>query len=192
MQETRGFDEARGVTYSLRRKEEAVDYRFMPEPNLGPLRISPAQIAETLAELPELPDARHARLRTQYGLSVRDVNVLTRLNAEDDETSSTAPFPNAVDFFEEVVRLGCAPQTAANCTIHLLPKHLGSASLLFCENPVPPRGLAALVRALDDDLITRTWICSPRIDGAVSSQRVGALAGWPMGARRHRHGRADR
>jgi len=165
-QETRGFDEARGVTYTLRRKEESLDYRFMPEPNVPPLSVSPEDLDTLAASLPELPDARHARLREQYGLSVRDVNVLTRLNAEDD--AAPAPPPglaprigalhytgNAVVYFEELVRLGVAAQVAVNWTIHVLPKHLGAARIAFCHVPVPPAAVAELVALMDEGYITR-------------------------------------
>lgn len=166
VQETRGFDEARGITYAMRDKEASVDYRFMPEPNVGPLRITEERIEALRAALPELPDARHARLRGQYGLSMRDINVLMRLNAEDDTTGPSdqvaqhaayAYFPNAVDFFEALVRMGCASQVAANWTIHLLPKHLSAAHLPFSLNPLPPAVVAELVHMIDEELITRTF-----------------------------------
>jgi len=165
VQETRGFDEARGTTYAMRDKEASIDYRFMPEPNVGPLRITKERIEALRAALPELPDARHARLHEQYGLSMRDINVLMRLNAEDDSTgpadqvgqhAAYAYFPNAVDYFEALVRLGCEPQVAANWTIHLLPKYLGAANLPFFLNPLPPAVVAELVHMIDEELITRT------------------------------------
>ena len=152
---TRGFHEATGETYLLRRKEDALDYRFMPEPNVGALHVSPAQLAALAETLPELPDARHARLRAQYGLSVRDVNVLLRLNADDDGDARTAQM-DAVDYFEELVRLECAPQAAANWTIHILPKFLGQMRLAFHHNPVPPTALAELIHMLDEEIITQS------------------------------------
>ena len=152
---TRGFHEATGETYLLRRKEDALDYRFMPEPNVGALHVSPAQLAALAETLPELPDARHARLRAQYGLSVRDVNVLLRLNVDDDGDARTAQM-DAVDYFEELVRLECAPQAAANWTIHTLPKFLGQMRLAFHHNPVPPAALAELIHMLDEEIITQS------------------------------------
>lgn len=137
----------------------------MPEANVGPLLITKAQVEEVRASLPELPDARHERLRSQYHLSVRDVNVLTRLNAEDD-AAGPCLVPrldgweyksDAVDFFEALVRLECAPQVAANWTIHLLPKHLGAAGVPFCHNPIPPVVIAELIHLLSEEMITRTY-----------------------------------
>ena len=164
VQETRGFDEANGTTYAMRDKEASLDYRFMPEPNVGPLRIAKERIEAVRVALPELPDARHARLSDQYGLSMRDINVLMRLNAEDDTTdpleqevkhAAYAHVPNAVDYFEVLVRMGCVPQAAANWTIHLLPKHLGAVNLPFSLNPLPPVVVAELVHMIDEELITR-------------------------------------
>ncbi len=76
VQETRHFDEAREITVSMRTKEEAHDYRYFPEPDLVPLKISgwaPA-IAETL---PELPDARRLRFIEQYGIKDEHAKALT-------------------------------------------------------------------------------------------------------------------
>ena len=76
-QETRLFDANRGETRSMRSKEEAHDYRYFPDPDLLPLELDPAWIAEIQASLPELPDDKRARLQTQYGLSAYDAGVLT-------------------------------------------------------------------------------------------------------------------
>jgi len=75
--ETRGWDEERGVTFSLRSKETAQDYRYFPEPDLPPLVLSEALVAEIRAELPELPRAKRARYVAEYNLSVETARVLT-------------------------------------------------------------------------------------------------------------------
>ena len=75
-QETRLFDPHRGETRSMRSKEEAHDYRYFPDPDLLPLELDPAWIKEIEASLPELPDAKRARLQTQYGLTAYDAGVL--------------------------------------------------------------------------------------------------------------------
>ncbi|WFD32671.1 hypothetical protein MSPP1_003720 [Malassezia sp. CBS 17886] len=176
--ESRGFDEARGVTYSMRSKETTPDYRYMPEPNLPPLHVSQERITAVAATLPELPDARHRRLREEYGLAARDVNLLTRVNAEDDamgapESEQRAAEacgspaadsaqsggdmvlrPNAVDYFEDLVRLGVSAPAAVNWTIQHLPKHLNAAGIAFCHSPIPPRAVAELVSLVDEDVIT--------------------------------------
>src|SRR6202171_2224667 len=89
-QETRGWVETKGITVSQRSKEQAHDYRYFPEPDLPPLVISRDWVAELRAKLPELPDARRARYRAEYGLSAQDANVLT----EDKSLG---------DYFEQVM-----------------------------------------------------------------------------------------
>jgi aspartyl-tRNA(Asn)/glutamyl-tRNA(Gln) amidotransferase subunit B len=75
---TAGWDENRGVTVVQRRKEEASDYRYFPDPDLVPVTVDATQRERVRAELGELPAAQRVRLAQQYGLSVYDVEVLTR------------------------------------------------------------------------------------------------------------------
>src|SRR5256884_5679498 len=83
-QETRGWVETKGITVSQRSKEQAHDYRYFPEPDLPPLLISREWVEELRAALPELPDARRARYRSEFGLSAQDANVLTEEKALGD------------------------------------------------------------------------------------------------------------
>ncbi|CAN5838029.1 Asp-tRNA(Asn)/Glu-tRNA(Gln) amidotransferase subunit GatB [soil metagenome] len=76
VQETRGWDDDRGQTYTMRLKEQSEDYRYFPEPDLPPLRTEPAWLADILAHLPELPAARRSRYREVLGLSAYDAGVL--------------------------------------------------------------------------------------------------------------------
>jgi aspartyl-tRNA(Asn)/glutamyl-tRNA(Gln) amidotransferase subunit B len=75
-QETRGWDEDRGQTYTMRLKEYADDYRYFPEPDLPPLHADPVWLDSIRAALPELPAARRERYRAQLGLSAYDAAVL--------------------------------------------------------------------------------------------------------------------
>src|SRR6202035_2372498 len=75
---TAGWDEARGVTVIQRRKEEASDYRYFPEPDLVPVAVDDAVLERARAELGELPAAQKARLQSQHGLSPYDAGVLVR------------------------------------------------------------------------------------------------------------------
>ena len=84
VQETRLFDPARGVTRSMRSKEDAHDYRYFPEPDLLPLVLDEAWVAGLRAGLPELPDAKRARFVAEYGLSAYDAAVLVA----DQETAA--------------------------------------------------------------------------------------------------------
>ena len=76
IQETRGWDDDRGVTYHMRTKETSDDYRYFPEPDLPPLRVEPAWLEQIAAGLPELPAARRARYHHELGLSAYDADVL--------------------------------------------------------------------------------------------------------------------
>src|SRR3546814_17434906 len=89
----------------MRSKEDAHDYRYFPDPDLLPLRLDPARIAELKAALPELPDAKKARFMREYGLSLYDASTLI-------EERATA------DWYEAVVRGGRNrdPKIAANWT----------------------------------------------------------------------------
>ncbi|MET1231852.1 MAG: Asp-tRNA(Asn)/Glu-tRNA(Gln) amidotransferase subunit GatB [Candidatus Limnocylindrales bacterium] len=75
-QETRGWDDDRSLTYTMRTKEDSHDYRYFPEPDLPPLRADPAWLAAITAALPEFPSARRTRYRETFGLTPYDAAVL--------------------------------------------------------------------------------------------------------------------
>jgi aspartyl-tRNA(Asn)/glutamyl-tRNA(Gln) amidotransferase subunit B len=99
--ETRLWDDAAGVTRTMRSKELAHDYRYFPEPDLVPVVISPALLEELRRELPELPLARRRRFVSQYGLPAYDAGVLT---AEQE----------VADYFEAMVTAGADAKAASN------------------------------------------------------------------------------
>jgi len=113
-QETRLFDSGRGVTRSMRSKEDAHDYRYFPDPDLLPLVLDEAWVAELKAALPELPDAKRARFVGDFGLSAYDASVLVaeKASAEFFETVARGRNPKTVanwvtgDFFAALHRLG--------------------------------------------------------------------------------------
>ncbi len=144
-QETRGWDDERGVTVSQRSKEFAHDYRYFPEPDLPPLVLTDERVAAVRGKLAELPDARRARLRTQYGLSDYDAGVLTVDRA-------------AADYFEAVVASLGKPESAkaaANWLVNDLFGRLNAAGRSLAEARVTPEGLAALIRLVDDGTISQ-------------------------------------
>jgi aspartyl-tRNA(Asn)/glutamyl-tRNA(Gln) amidotransferase subunit B len=135
VQETRGWDEAAGRTVVQRSKEEANDYRYFPEPDLPPLRPSPAWVAELQARLPELPAQRRARYTDALGLSAYDAGVLT------SDAALAA-------YFDAVVAAGVAPKVAANWVTgelsRLLNQH-AAEGLRADRVALRPDGLAELI-----------------------------------------------
>ena len=141
VQETRGWDDVRGVTHSQRFKEYAEDYRYFPEPDLPPLTLSRAWVVELRARLPELPDAKKARFVAQYGLSSYDAGVLV----------ASRP---AADYFEATVAAGAAPKAAANWMINELFGLLNAAGLDIEASKIAPPALAQLIRLVESGSIS--------------------------------------
>ncbi len=104
-QETRLFDPDKGETRSMRSKEEAHDYRYFPDPDLLPLELEPSLVEDLRKHLPELPDEKKERFARDYGLSAYDIDVLV---AERERA----------DYYEEIVKGGADPKTAANWLIN--------------------------------------------------------------------------
>ncbi len=138
-QETRLFDPARGETRSLRSKEDAHDYRYFPDPDLLPLVLDEAWVAELRADLPELPDAKRARFVREYGIPVYDAGVLV------------ADKPVAV-FYEEVAR-GRDGELAANWVIGDLFSVLNRRGVGIEDSPVAAASLGSLLDLMADGTI---------------------------------------
>ncbi len=143
-QETRGWVEARGVTVSQRTKEQAHDYRYFPEPDLPPLALSAEAIDAIRSRLPELPDARRARIESEYGISAADAATLT------SERS-------IADYFEQVARGSDAPgrpRSAANWLLNDVFGLQRERGLVTDEMPVTAEQLSGLIAMLESDLIS--------------------------------------
>src|SRR5580698_5407002 len=131
-QETRLFNSDSGETAGMRSKEDAHDYRYFPEPDLVPLRISEKWLSEVRANMPELPQAKRARFIESYGLRDYDADVLT-------STRATA------EYYEVVAEVSTDPKMAANWVIGDLSGLLKAADKEIAESPVPARYLGELV-----------------------------------------------
>ncbi len=137
-QETRLYDPDKNETRSMRSKEEAHDYRYFPDPDLLPLEIEQAWVDHIAETLPELPDAKKARLMGDFGLSDYDASVLT------------AELANAV-YFEAVVNHGAAAKDgklAANWVINELFGRLKKDDLGIESSPVSPIQLGGIVELI--------------------------------------------
>jgi aspartyl-tRNA(Asn)/glutamyl-tRNA(Gln) amidotransferase subunit B len=141
VQETRTWDEAKGVTLSMRSKEEAQDYRYLPDPDLVPMVIERELVARIKADLPELPDARRQRYVTEFGLSPYDAMVLT-------DTRELA------DYFEKCVTLYPNAKTVGNWVMGDLSRLVNIAHLDIIDCPVRPHQLAAMLKMIDDGTIS--------------------------------------
>jgi aspartyl-tRNA(Asn)/glutamyl-tRNA(Gln) amidotransferase subunit B len=135
---TAGWNDAHGVTVVQRRKEEASDYRYFPEPDLVPVTVDAARIEAIRADLGELPAAQRARLERQYGLSAYDAGVLT---------SQGRAF---AAYFEEVARLGGDAKAASNWTTNQVLQTLNERKLSIGDFPLSAAALADLIRRVQD------------------------------------------
>lgn len=141
IQETRTFDPARGITLSMRSKENAHDYRYMPEPDLPPIVTSEETIEKYRSELPELPDARRARLEKDFGLSDYDAGIITSSRA-------------MAEYFDAVVATGADPKLAANWIMGDLAKNLNEDGIDIAKSPVSAERLGKMIGLIMKDTIS--------------------------------------
>jgi len=139
-QETRLFDPDRGVTRSMRTKEEAHDYRYFPDPDLLPLEFTRGYVDDLAAHLPELPDAKKARFMRDYGLPLYDADVLVAERA-------------TADFFETVAA-GRDAKAAANWVINELAGRLNREGRDIEASPVSAAQLGAVLDLIGEGVIS--------------------------------------
>jgi aspartyl-tRNA(Asn)/glutamyl-tRNA(Gln) amidotransferase subunit B len=153
VQETRGWDELKGVTHSMRSKEEAHDYRYFPDPDLVPLEIAREQVAELTAELPPLPWQRFERYTAEYGLGAKQATQLIES-------------PALATYFDEVVARSGNPQQSSNFVLGDLSRLANESGIPVSESKVSSEHLAELIALLESkrinskiakELLTRMW-----------------------------------
>ncbi len=140
-QETRLWNLAAGRTEPMRSKEYAHDYRYFPEPDLLPVRVSAAWKAEIERAMPELPGAKRARFIRDYGITPYDSGVLADTRA-------------LADYFEAVVRAGAPTKTAANWIQTELLRRLHDAGKDIANCPIAAAELAELLKLVESGQIT--------------------------------------
>ena len=136
MQETRLYNVETGQTVGMRSKEHAHDYRYFPEPDLVPLRVSEHWLNEIRHKLPELPADRRDRFVDEYGLREYDAQVLTL-------TRETG------DYFEAAVKVSGDARSTANWVVGDLMGLLKAAGKEISESPVSPKHLGELVALIN-------------------------------------------
>jgi aspartyl-tRNA(Asn)/glutamyl-tRNA(Gln) amidotransferase subunit B len=137
IQETRLYNANEGRTYSMRSKEAAHDYRYFPEPDLPPLIVTESWKAEIAARMPELPEARRARMIAEYGISEQDARTLTATRAFADQ-------------FESAARSAKNPRKVANLVQSELTMRLRAFNLELAQSPISMHGVAQAADLSED------------------------------------------
>jgi aspartyl-tRNA(Asn)/glutamyl-tRNA(Gln) amidotransferase subunit B len=141
VQETRFFNVDEGVTYSMRGKEEAHDYRYFPEPDLLPLTIDNAWVEDIRKRLPELPIAKMERFMSDYGLPKYDAEILVSDKALGD-------------YFEATLKFFNEPKTVSNWIMTELLRELKTGNLSLKDALLAPAHLAELLSLIKEETIS--------------------------------------
>jgi aspartyl-tRNA(Asn)/glutamyl-tRNA(Gln) amidotransferase subunit B len=140
-QETRLYNADEGRTYSMRSKEQAHDSRYFPEPDLPPLIVSAEFLSEARKRLPELPEARRARMISEYDLNEQDARTLT----------SSREF---ADRFEAAARTAKNPRRVANVLLSEVGGRLKALGVAQEDSPVSMAGIVLAADLLDEGKIS--------------------------------------
>ncbi len=143
IQETRRWDDNKGESYAMRSKEDSMDYRYFPEPDLQPIIISDAWIDEIKGRQPEFQWEKYSRYKKEYGLSDYDANILTANR-------------HMAEMFEETARLCGNHKKAANWFMGEVMRILKEKSMDAEEMTFSPKNLAAIIKAMDEGKLNQT------------------------------------
>ena len=133
IQETRLFDSAKGITASMRSKEEAHDYRYFPDPDLLPIIVTDELINQVRSTLPELPIARRERFASEYGIPSYDAGVLTASR-------------DLADYYEQAVKETGEPKLSSNWIMGELLRLLNEDNRDVRDCPISPNGVADIIK----------------------------------------------
>jgi aspartyl-tRNA(Asn)/glutamyl-tRNA(Gln) amidotransferase subunit B len=141
VQETRLWNANEGRTYPMRSKEQAHDYRYFPEPDLPPVVLSQEFLERKRAELPEMPEARRARMIAEYELNPKDAQTLT----------ASREF---ADRFEAAAKTARSPRRVANVLLSEVGGRLNALGIEFDQSPVTMTGIVQAADLLDEGKIS--------------------------------------
>lgn len=167
-QETRLYDTDKQETRPMRSKENANDYRYFTDPDLCPVVISADFIEKLSQALPELPQQKHARFQSEYGLSPYDASLLTSAH-------------ELADYFEKVVKEKIPAKLAVNWIMGELAAALNKANLSITESPISAERLAGLLQRIADntisskiakDVFERLWESKKTSDEIIKEQNL--------------------
>lgn len=142
VQETRRWDENKDVTFAMRSKENAQDYRYFPEPDLPPMEITGEYLERVKAEIPEMAEEKMARYRRDWGLPDYDTEMLTSQKA-------------LADFFETAVALGAEPKQCANWIMGEVLQRLSTDRLEAKDMVFTPQTLVRILELVRDGKLNR-------------------------------------
>jgi len=141
VQETRTWDDAQGMTFSMRSKEEAHDYRYFPEPDLVPIILDDAWIERSRKSLPELPDARKARLMQEKGLQDYDAELIV----------SSKKMAN---YFDEAAKECTDAKGVANWMLGDVSAYLNNEGVEIDKFPISPKHLGEMVNLINKGVLS--------------------------------------
>ena len=144
VQETRRWDENKDATYAMRSKEDAQDYRYFPEPDLGAI-VVPEELLEALrATIPELPGAKLLRYMKETGLPFFDANLLCEN-------------PDKADYFEKCLALGlCQPKAVSNWLLGDVSRILNEKNKAIADTRLTPEKLCQMIALIEKKTISNT------------------------------------
>ena len=143
VQETRLWNSAGGFTVAMRSKEEAHDYRYFPEPDLPPIEVSAAAIERWRTSLPELPEARRARLVETYALA-------------DAEAEALGQSRELTAYFEATVSTAGSAKAASNWIMGELARKMNELGIGIVEVTLAPARLGELIRLVEQGVVSGT------------------------------------
>lgn len=142
VQETRRWDDSKGISYAMRSKEDAQDYKYFPEPDIPPIEISDEWLSSIEETMPELPDAKKARYINELGLPEYDTGIITGSIY-------------LVDLFEETAEVCGSPTEAAKWIMGDLMKLLNESGTLPEDMKVSGKALGTIIKMLAEQKISR-------------------------------------
>ena len=140
-QETRLYDSLKNKTSSMRKKEEAHDYRYFPDPDLLPLIVDDSWLEQVRSSLPELPMERAARFQSEYKLPEYDALILTEERG-------------CAEYYESVAKASNNPKSSSNWVMSELMRELNESKKNISESPIAPERLAELICLVDKKTIS--------------------------------------
>lgn len=140
-QETRRFDDAKGIGYAMRKKEDAHDYRYFPEPDLAPIVLSEEYIENIKNNLPEMPHIKKERYIKEFAIPEYDAEILTMSK-------------EVAIYFEKVANLSNNAKLASNWIMGDFASKLNEAEITISNSKIKPEQLAELIKLIDNNTIS--------------------------------------